>query len=39
MRGPHLLIVAEAVRTDGVASIATSDTGDANDWDVRPIVL
>jgi hypothetical protein len=39
MRGPHLLVVAEAVRTDGVASIATSDTGDANDWDVRPIVL
>jgi hypothetical protein len=39
MRGPHLLLVAEAVRTDGVASIATSDTGDVNDWDVRPIVL
>jgi hypothetical protein len=39
MRGPHLLVVAEAVRTDGAASIAISATGDANDWDIRPIVL
>lgn len=39
MRGPHLLLVADAVRTDGVASIAVSDTGDPNDWAIRPIVL
>jgi hypothetical protein len=39
MRGPHLLVVAEALRTDGAASIAISDTGNANDWDVRPITL
>ena len=39
MRGPHLLLVAEAIRTDGAASIATSDSGNPNDWDVRPIVL
>jgi hypothetical protein len=39
MRGPHLLLVAEAVRTDGAASIAISATGDVNDWAVRPIAL
>jgi len=39
IRGPHLLLVAEAVRTDGAASIAVSDTGDPNDWAIRPIVL
>jgi hypothetical protein len=39
MRGPHLLVVAEAVRTDGAASIAVSGTGDPNDWAIRPIVL
>jgi hypothetical protein len=38
-RGPHLLLVALAVRTDGVAAIATSTTGDVGDWKVRPIVL
>jgi hypothetical protein len=38
-RGPRLLLVALAVRTDGVAAIATSSTGDANDWKVRPVVL
>ncbi|HEV7654462.1 MAG TPA: hypothetical protein VGP36_06965 [Mycobacteriales bacterium] len=39
MRGPHQLLVAAAIRTDGAASIALSGTGDAGDWDVRPIVL
>ena len=39
MRGPHQLLLADAVRTDGVASIAVSRTGDPNDWAVRPIVL
>jgi hypothetical protein len=39
MRGPHQLLLAAAVRTDGAASVALSDTGDADDWDVRPIVL
>jgi hypothetical protein len=41
MRGPHQLVVAvaEAVRPDGAAAIAISDTGDADDWDIRPIVL
>jgi hypothetical protein len=39
MRGPHLLLLAEAVRLDGTASIATSDSGNPNDWDVRPIAL
>jgi hypothetical protein len=39
MRGPHLLLVAEAVRTDGAASIAISASGDADDWAIRPIVL
>jgi hypothetical protein len=38
-RGPHLLLVALAARTDGVAAIATSTTGDVGDWKVRPIVL
>ncbi|HST65591.1 MAG TPA: hypothetical protein VLM05_10425 [Mycobacteriales bacterium] len=39
MRGPHLLVIAEALRTDGAASIAISASGSANDWAVRPIVL
>jgi hypothetical protein len=38
-RGPRLLLVALAVRTDGVAAIATSTTGDVTGWTVRPIVL
>ena len=38
-RGPHLLVVALALRSDGVAAIATSLTGNANDWKVRPVVL
>ena len=38
-RGPHLLFVALAARTDGVAAIATSLTGTANDWTIRPVVL
>jgi hypothetical protein len=38
-RGPHLLVIAEALRTDGAASIAVSASGDANDWTIRPIVL
>jgi hypothetical protein len=38
-RGPHLLVVALALRTDGVAAIATSLTGNANDWKIRPVVL
>ena len=38
-RGPHLLLVALALRSDGVAAIATSLTGNANDWTVRPVVL
>jgi hypothetical protein len=38
-RGPHLLFVALAVRTDGVAAIATSLTGAAGDWTIRPVVL
>jgi hypothetical protein len=38
-RGPHLLFVALAVRTDGVAAIATSLTGNADDWKIRPVVL
>jgi hypothetical protein len=38
-RGPHLLVVALALRSDGVASIATSLTGNANDWKIRPVVL
>jgi hypothetical protein len=37
-RGPHLLVVAPALRSDGVAAIATSLTGNANDWTVRPVV-
>jgi hypothetical protein len=37
-RGPHLLFVALAVRTDGVAAIATSLTGGVNDWTIRPVV-
>jgi hypothetical protein len=39
MRGPHQIFVAEALRTDGVASIAVSSTGEADGWTVRPIVL
>jgi hypothetical protein len=39
MRGPHQIFVAEVLRTDGVASIAVSGTGDADGWTVRPIVL
>ena len=38
-RGPHLVLVALAVRTDGVAAIATSLTGNPTDWRVRPVVL
>lgn len=38
-RGPHLIFVALAVRTDGVAAIATSLTGAPGDWTVRPVVL
>jgi hypothetical protein len=38
-RGPHLLVVALALRSDGVAAIATSLTGNANDWRIRPVVL
>jgi hypothetical protein len=38
-RGPHLLVVALALRSDGVAAIATSLTGNANDWKIRPVVL
>jgi hypothetical protein len=38
-RGPRLLLIALAVRTDGVAAIATSTSGDADDWKVRPVVL
>jgi hypothetical protein len=38
-RGPHLLTVALALRSDGVAAIATSLTGNANDWKIRPVVL
>jgi hypothetical protein len=38
-RGPHLLLVALAVRTDGVAAIATSLTGNPADWRMRPVVL
>jgi hypothetical protein len=38
-RGPHLLVVALALRTDGVAAIATSLTGNANDWKISPVVL
>jgi len=37
-RGPHLLLVARAVRTDGVAAIATSLTGNPDDWTVRPVL-
>ena len=37
-RGPHLLVVALALRSDGVAAIATSLTGNANDWKIRPVV-
>ncbi|HEY6746086.1 MAG TPA: hypothetical protein VI357_10255 [Mycobacteriales bacterium] len=39
MRGPHQLYLAEALRTDGVASVAVSRSGEAGDWTVRPIVL
>lgn len=39
MRGPHGLVIAEAVRTDGAASIAISATGNSDDWDLRPIAL
>jgi hypothetical protein len=38
-RGPHLLFMALAVRTDGVAAIATSLTGNADDWKIRAVVL
>ena len=38
-RGPHLLVVALALRSDGVAAIGTSLTGNANDWKIRPVVL
>ena len=38
-RGPHLLLVALAIRTDGVAAIATSLTGNVDDWRMRPVVL
>jgi hypothetical protein len=38
-RGPHLVLVALAVRTDGVAAIATSLTGNPNDWRMRPVVV
>jgi hypothetical protein len=38
-RGPHLLLVALAVRTDGVAAIATSLSGNPDDWKMRPVVL
>jgi hypothetical protein len=38
-RGPHLLLVALAVRTDGVAAIATSLSGNPDDWRMRPVVL
>jgi hypothetical protein len=38
-RGPHLLLVALALRTDGVAAIATSTTGNVGDWKIRPVVL
>ena len=39
IRGPHQLLVAAVVRTDGVASIAVSRSGDPEDWAVRPVVL
>ena len=39
LRGSHQLFLAEAARTDGVASIAVSGTGDADDWTMRPIVV
>jgi hypothetical protein len=39
LRGPHQLVAAEAVRTDGAASIAVSDTGAPDDWEIRPIAL
>ncbi len=38
-RGPHLHLVALAVRTDGVAAIATSLSGNPDDWQMRPVVL